>query len=73
VRVPVESRTSGTFPLQLTVTSADGSLPVANSTFRVRSTAFSTVGIVLMVGAAVFLVAWWGLHTRRSRRARRVA
>ena len=39
VRVPVEARTSGTFPLHLTVTSADGALSVANSTFRVRSTA----------------------------------
>jgi hypothetical protein len=73
LRVPVEARTSGTFPLQLTVTSADGALSVANSTFRVRSTAVSTVGIVLMVGAVVFLVAWWGVHIRRNRRARRVA
>jgi hypothetical protein len=70
VRVPVESRTSGTFPLQLSVMSADATLPVANSTFRVRSTAFSAVGIALMAGAAVFLVAWWGLHIRRNRRAR---
>jgi hypothetical protein len=73
VRVPVEARTSGTFPLHLDVTSADGSFPVANSTFRVRSTAFSTVGIALMVGAAVFLVGWWALHIRRSRRERRLA
>jgi len=73
VRVPVEARTSGTFPLHLDVTSADGSFPVANSTFRVRSTAFSAVGIALMVGAAVFLVGWWGLHIRRNRRARRLA
>ena len=73
VRVPVESRTSGTFPLHLDVTSADGSFPVANSTFRVRSTAFSTVGIALMVGAAVFLAGWWGLHVRRRRRNRRLA
>ena len=73
VRVPVESRTSGTFPLQLSVMSADATLPVANSTFRVRSTAFSTVGLALMAGAAVFLVAWWGLHIQRKRRARRHA
>jgi hypothetical protein len=73
LRVPVEARTSGTFPLHLTVTSADGALSVANSTFRVRSTAVSTVGIVLMVGAVVFLIAWWGVHIRRNRRARRVA
>jgi hypothetical protein len=73
VRVPVESRTSGTFPLQLSVMSADATLPVANSTFQVRSTAFSAVGIALMVGAALFLVTWWGLHFRRSRRTRRQA
>lgn len=73
LRVPVEARTSGTFPLKLTVTSANGSLPIANSTFRVRSTAFSTVGIGLMVGAVMFLIGWWLLHTRRSRRARRTA
>jgi hypothetical protein len=53
--------------------SADATLPVANSTFQVRSTAFSAVGIALMAGAALFLVAWWGLHFRRSRRARRPA
>ncbi|HEY8217757.1 MAG TPA: DUF6049 family protein [Acidimicrobiia bacterium] len=73
VRVPVESRTSGTFPLQLSVMSADATFPVANSTFRVRSTAFSAVGIALMLGAAVFLVGWWAVHIRRNRRARRVA
>ena len=73
LRVPVEARTSGTFPLHLTVTSADGALSVANSTFRVRSTAVSTVGIVLMVGAVAFLIGWWGVHIRRNRRARRVA
>ena len=73
LRVPVEARTSGTFPLHLTVTSADGALSVANSTFRVRSTAVSTVGIVLMVGAVVFLIAWWGVHIRRNRRTRRAA
>jgi hypothetical protein len=73
VRVPVEARTSGTFPLQLSVTSADGALPVANSTFRVRSTAFSAVGIALMGGAVLFLVAWWAIHIRRTRRVRRGA
>jgi hypothetical protein len=73
VRVPVEARTSGTFPLHLDVTSADGSFPVGTSTFRVRSTAFSTVGIALMMGALAFLIGWWGLHIRRGRRARRAA
>jgi hypothetical protein len=70
LRVPVEARTSGTFPLQMSVTSTDGALTVADRTFRVRSTAFSTVGVVLMAGAGVFLAVWWGVHIRRDRRTR---
>ena len=70
LRVPVEARTSGTFPLQMSVTSTDGTLTVADRTFRVRSTAFSTVGVVLMAGAGVFLAVWWGVHIRRDRRTR---
>ena len=57
MRVAVEARTSGTFPLRLTVTSADGGLAISDTRFRVRSTAVSTVGIALMVGAGVFLAA----------------
>jgi hypothetical protein len=71
VRFAVESRTSGTFPLRLSVRSPDGALPVADTRFRVRSTAVSAVGLVLMGGAAVFLALWWAIHIRRSRRARR--
>lgn len=71
VRFAVESRTSGTFPLQLRVHSPDGRLPVADTRFRVRSTAVSTAGIVLMGAAAVFLALWWAIHIRRARRERR--
>ncbi len=71
VRFEVESRTSGTFPLQLKVRSADGGLLVADTQFRVRSTVVSTVGIVLIGGAAVFLALWWAVHIRRARRTRR--
>jgi len=73
LRVPVEARTSGTFPLQLSVTSVDGALTVASRTFRVRSTAVSTVAVTLMAGAVIFLALWWGVHIRRSRRARAAA
>jgi hypothetical protein len=71
VRFAVESRTSGTFPLQLKVRSADGGLLVADTQFRVRSTVVSTVGIILIGGAALFLALWWAVHIRRARRARR--
>jgi uncharacterized protein DUF6049 len=73
VRVAVESRTSGSFPLRLTVSSADGVLLIARAAFRVRSTAVSTVALVLMAGAALFLAVWWGLHIRRRRRTRAAA
>jgi hypothetical protein len=70
VRFAVEARTSGSFPLRLTVRSADGALPITNTNFRVQSTAVSTVGLVLMVGAGIFLALWWGLDFRRRQAAR---
>jgi hypothetical protein len=70
VRFAVEARTSGTFPLRLSVRSADGVLPITDSSFRVRSTAVSVVGLLLMIGAGAFLAVWWGWDIRRRRRAR---
>ncbi len=70
MRFDVRSRTSGTFPLEMTVRSADGSLRIAEGRFKVRSTVVSTVGIALAAGAAVFLAAWWLWEIRRRRRAR---
>ncbi len=70
-RIPVQARTPGTFPLRLSVTSADGFLVIANQEFEVRSTAVSAIGVVLMVGAVVVLALWWILDARRRRRRRR--
>ena len=70
VRFDVRSRTSGTFPLDLSVRSADGSLLIAQGRFKVRSTVVSTVGLALVIGAAVFLIGWWAYDIRRRRRAR---
>jgi hypothetical protein len=39
----------------------------------VRSTAFSSIGLFLTIGALAFLAFWWGNHFRRSRKARRAA
>jgi hypothetical protein len=68
VRVAVEARTSGTFPVDLAVTSTDGVLPVSQRQLRVRSTYVSTVGWVLMASATGVLAVWWGLDFRRRRR-----
>ncbi len=72
IRFEVRSRTSGTFPLAMSVHSADGSLLIAEGRFKVRSTVVSSVGLALAVGAGVFLIGWWALdflHRRRRRRA----
>lgn len=68
--VHVETRASGAFPMQVTVSSADGVLFVASSRIDVRSTAISGWGLVLSIGAGLFLVGWWIRHFRHTRRAR---
>jgi hypothetical protein len=67
-RFPVQARSSGAFPLRVTVLTPDGGMAVAGSRFTVRSTAASWVGLALSAGAALFLIVWWGrhIHGRRS-------
>jgi hypothetical protein len=70
IDVPVRARTSGAFTLDVTVTSPDGTIVLDTSTFDVRSTAISGVGLVLSIGAGLFLAIWWARHWRSSRRSR---
>ncbi|HEX6568032.1 MAG TPA: DUF6049 family protein [Acidimicrobiales bacterium] len=70
IEVRVRARTSGAFSLAVTVTSPDGSIVLDRSTFDVRSTAISGVGLVLSVGAGLFLAIWWAKHWRSARRSR---
>jgi hypothetical protein len=72
IDLQVETRASGAFPLDVTITSPDGNLPVATSTYTVRSTAISGVGLVLSIGAGLFLLVWWARHFRTARRARKL-
>jgi hypothetical protein len=67
-RFGVETRTSGTFPLNIEVTSEDGRLPLSSARYTVRSTVISGVGVFLTIGAGLFLAVWWVTHWRRSRR-----
>jgi hypothetical protein len=69
-RFRVESRSTGAFPLSITVTSPDGSLELNESELTVRSTVVSGVGAVLTAGAGIFLLVWWGNDLRRSRHRR---
>ena len=60
IKVPVESRSSGVFPLDVSLWTPDGSQLLARDRDTVRSTAVSGVGIVLMAVAVVSLGLWWG-------------
>ena len=71
-RFPVVSRTSGAFPIRITLESPDGRLEVGRARLTVRSTAASSVSLGVSLGAALFLAVWWGRHALRGRRARRL-
>jgi Family of unknown function (DUF6049) len=68
--VPVRVRTSGAFTMVVEVTSPDQSIVLDTSTFDIRSTAISGVGLVLSAGAGLFLAVWWAKHWRSARRSR---
>ena len=72
VVVPVEARTSGEFPLQISVRSPDGALSLATARLTVRSTFLSGMGVLLSAGAGLFLAVWWASHWRSVRRDRRL-
>lgn len=69
-RFPVVARTSGAFPVRITLESPDGNLVVGRTRLTVRSTAATGVSLGIALGAAVFLAVWWGRHALRGRRAR---
>ncbi len=71
-RFAVVTRTSGAFPVRITLESPDGNLMIGQARLTVRSTAASGVGLVVSLGAAAFLALWWGRHALRGRRARRL-
>lgn len=70
LEVPVRTRTSGAFTLDVQVTSPDETILLDRSTFDIRSTAISGVGLVLSIGAGLFLVVWWARNWRSTRRGR---
>ena len=69
IDIAVRSRASGAFPLRIDVRTPDGAQSLSMSLYTVRSTAVSGAGLVLSVGAGLFLVVWWARHWRRTRRS----
>ncbi len=72
LKVPVEARSSGVFPLDVSLSSPGGADLLARDLDTVRSTAISGVGVVLIVLAVVSLALWWVRDLRHGRRARRL-
>jgi hypothetical protein len=67
--IPVKTRTSGAFPMRITVRAPSG-LEIGRTTYTITSTVASGVGLFLSIGAVLFLLLWWGSHWRTVRRAR---
>ena len=71
----VRAFTSGSFPLNVEMTTPDGAveLELDHRRITIRSTALSGVGAALTFGALGFLVVWWMASFRRSWRAKQRA
>ena len=65
----VRARASGAFPLDVEITSPDGEIVLGSTRYTVQSTAVSGAGLVLSIGAGLFLVVWWARHWREARRS----
>jgi hypothetical protein len=59
VRMDVEAQATGRFPLTVQILAPEGGL-IAQSQMIVRSTAYNRAALVVTLGAALFLLAWWG-------------
>jgi hypothetical protein len=68
----VDARTSGAFPVAVSVESPGGDLVVGHQRITVRSTVASNVGLLLSVGTGLFLLVWWVRNFRHGRRAKRL-
>lgn len=72
LKVRVRYRTPGAFPMEIKITTPDGNLALMTGRFEVRSTVISGVGVLLSLGAGLFLLFWWARHWRSARRANRL-
>jgi hypothetical protein len=55
----VRSRTTGRFPVQISVLTPGGQRLGSPHVLVVRSTSYNLVALILVLGAALFLLVWW--------------
>jgi hypothetical protein len=63
--LPVGTRATGTFPIQVDVLTPDGEVKIAGGEIRLTSTVFNRVALALTGGAAGVLLLWWRFGRRR--------
>jgi hypothetical protein len=68
LNLPVIARTSGQFTIEVRVRTVDREVLITSTEMRVRSTAFSGVGLLIGGGALLFLAVWW-FHSWRTGRS----
>ncbi|MFN2589554.1 MAG: hypothetical protein ABR518_02150 [Actinomycetota bacterium] len=70
VRVPVQAVATGRFPVKVQVLTPGRGTPalIAETELVIRSTAYNRIALLLTIGAAVFLLIWWGRGFFRGRR-----
>lgn len=68
VVVPVETRSSGVFPLDVGLYPPAGATALVSRQYTVRSTAVSGAAIVIIVAGLAGLAIWWVRDLRRGRR-----
>ncbi len=67
IDIPISVRTSGEFTVAIDVRSSDDQVAVTDTQIRVRSSVFSGVGVVLLIGAGLFLLVWWTRTLRHKK------
>lgn len=74
IRIPIEARSNGLFPVTLEVVTPLGSLPIAQPlALSARVNALSGLGNLLFGAFLLVLASWWIRHVRVQRRRRFLA
>jgi hypothetical protein len=63
----VQARTTGRFPVQVQILTPTGVELPGQGELVVRSTAYNLIALIITIGAALFLLAWWGRRFLPSR------
>jgi hypothetical protein len=64
--LPVGTRATGTFPIQVEVLTPDVREQIAAGEIRLISTAFNRVALAMTGGAVGVLLLWWRFGRRRN-------